>query len=53
MPVKPKFDRDSAGVIYKHPERACKKCSKYPCFKGQENMELDYAKYGCVKYKEE
>ena len=45
------FSKDENGVIYKHPERSCKQCTKYPCFKGQ-NLEkfCDYAKYGCVKY---
>lgn len=45
------FDRDDEGVIYKHPERTCKECSNYPCFRGIENFVCDFAKYGCRKYK--
>lgn len=46
------FDRDDEGIIYKHPERTCKECVKYPCFKGIENFVCDFAKYGCRKYVE-
>lgn len=46
------FDKDSAGVKYQHPERTCKECAKYPCFRGQEERFFDYAKYGCIHYKD-
>ena len=47
------FDMDKNGVKYRHPERTCKNCSKYPCFRGQKEMKCDYAKYGCKSYKED
>lgn len=43
-------DRDKDGVKYKHPERSCKECGKYPCFRGIENLTCDFAKYGCINY---
>lgn len=47
-----KFYKDDEGIIYKHPERTCKNCIKYPCFKGIENFVCDMAKYGCIEYKD-
>ena len=44
------FLKDSQGITYKHPERTCKECLKYPCFEGIENMICDFAKYGCQQY---
>ena len=38
---------------WKYPARSCNKCNLYPCFKGQENMKADYAKYGCKLYEED
>ena len=32
------FDKDKDGVRYQHPERTCKECAKYPCFRGQEEL---------------
>lgn len=46
------FYKDKEGIIYKHPERTCKNCSKYPCFRGMELFTCDMAKYGCREYKE-
>lgn len=46
------FDEDKDGVKYQHPERSCKSCSKYPCFKGIEKKICDFAKYGCRDYKD-
>lgn len=46
------FDKDKDGVKYKYPERTCKDCLKYPCFRGIENSVCDFAKYGCVQYKD-
>lgn len=31
-------------------KRSCLFCKRYPCFQGQNEMECDYAKYGCLKY---
>lgn len=44
--------KDAGGKIYKFPNRTCKECKKYPCFKGIEKMSCDYAKYGCKEYKD-
>lgn len=44
------FDKD--GVRYQHPERTCKECTRYFCFRGQEGKTCDFAKYGCRKYKD-
>lgn len=49
---KKNFEQDDEGIKYKHPERTCKECAKYPCFKGMENFVCDMAKYGCRDYKE-
>ena len=42
--------KDADGFHYRHPERSCSKCLKYPCITGMENLRGDYAKYGCVNY---
>lgn len=45
------FSKDKDGISYKHPERNCADCIKYPCFDGQEEQErCNYAKYGCINY---
>lgn len=46
------FDRDREGIIYKYPGRRCKDCVKYPCFRGIEKAEVDFAMYGCRDYRE-
>lgn len=46
------IDKDKDGVKYKYPARTCKECVKYPCFIGIEKKICDFAKYGCVDYKE-
>lgn len=46
------FGKDKDGVKYQYPQRTCKDCIKYPCFRGQERMTCDYAKYGCRKYED-
>ncbi len=40
--------KDPDGFHYKHPERSCKRCKKYPCLEGMEVLKGDHAKYGCV-----
>ncbi len=47
------FTKDEEGIIYKFPERSCKNCFKYPCFKGIEICSCDRAKYGCRDYRED
>lgn len=42
--------KDPDGIVYKHPERTCRDCVRYPCFDGIKNMKCDFAKYGCRKY---
>lgn len=51
MAKKVKYDKDENGVKYKCPERSCKECSKYPCFKNQDDCRCDFAKYGCTDFK--
>lgn len=46
------FDKDDEGIKYKFPDRSCKKCLNYPCFKGMEVLSSDMAKYGCKHYQE-
>lgn len=46
------FGKDKDGVKYQHPERTCIDCRKYPCFRGMINCQCDYAKYGCINYKD-
>lgn len=37
----------------KYPRRSCTKCIRYPCFSGQgtDAHTVNFAAYGCVKYK--
>ena len=42
--------KDPDGFHYRHPERSCNKCLKYPCIEGMECLLGDCAKYGCVNY---
>lgn len=44
--------KDQIGVKLKFPNRKCKSCKKYPCFKGMEKCISDFAAYGCIYYKE-
>lgn len=44
------FYEDSEGIKFKYPERSCKLCVKYPCFRGIESCFTDMAKYGCHHY---
>lgn len=45
-----RLDKDSAGVKYKHLDRTCKECKRFPCFEGIEICKCDFAKYGCRLY---
>lgn len=45
--------KDSDGILYKFPERTCKKCKKYPCMANFDKLVCDFAKYGCITYKEQ
>lgn len=46
------FDKDKDGIKYQHPERTCKECILYPCFRGIARGTCDFAKYGCIKYRD-
>jgi hypothetical protein len=48
MPNNEMIFKDPDGFHYKHPERSCKRCKKYPCLEGMEVLKGDHAKYGCV-----
>lgn len=52
MAKKVKYDKDPDGVKYKYPDRSCVECSRYPCFRNMEVCKCDFAKYGCVSYKQ-
>lgn len=44
---------DKEGNIYKFPERSCKRCLNYPCLANMHLYKSDFAKYGCINYKDE
>lgn len=46
------IEKDKFGLRYKYPDRKCKFCAKYPCFKGIEKCVSNFAAYGCSLYKE-
>lgn len=47
-----KKDQQEDISKYKYPNRTCKQCAKYPCFRGIENLSSDFAKYGCRDWKD-
>ena len=44
--------KDHDGFHYKHPERSCKKCSKYPCLEGMDKLRGNFAAYGCTQFED-
>lgn len=42
--------KDKFGIKLKYPERDCKNCKKYPCFKGIAQCRSNFASYGCIYY---
>lgn len=42
--------KDRDGFSYKHPERSCKRCLKYPCLENMDVLKSDFAKYGCKNF---
>lgn len=50
MPISEVMYKDKDGFHYKHPERSCNRCMKYPCLKDMDKLKSDFAKYGCVNY---
>ena len=47
MPVGKVNYKDPNGLTYKHPERSCKRCLKYPCIANMDKLYSDFDKYGC------
>ena len=43
---------DKFGVKLKFPNRECKSCRRYPCFRGIEKCSSNFAAYGCTYYRE-
>lgn len=46
------IEKDKFGVRLKFPDRKCKSCARYPCFKGIEKCFSNFASYGCILYKD-
>ena len=44
--------KDKDGFHYKHPERDCKKCKKYPCLHNMDILLGNFAAYGCVNFED-
>lgn len=45
--------KDRDGFHYKYPERSCKRCLKYPCIEKMENLQGNFAAYGCKMFEDE
>ncbi len=52
MAKKVRFDKDEDGVKYKFSERTCLDCARNPCFRNMDLCPCDFAKYGCINYKQ-
>lgn len=50
MPINSVMFKDPDGFHYKHPERSCRNCSKYPCVENMENLKGNFAAYGCLNF---
>lgn len=44
--------KDEDGFHYKHPERSCKRCLKYPCIDNMQILKSNFASYGCKHYED-
>lgn len=42
--------KDPDGFHYKHPERSCTKCRKYPCLPKMDALKSNFAAYGCTMF---
>lgn len=42
--------KDKDGFTYKHPERNCSECCKYPCVPNMDKLLSNFAAYGCINY---
>jgi len=45
--------KDPDGFHYKHPERSCKHCTKYPCLPKMELLKGNFAAYGCKEFEDD
>lgn len=52
MPISEVMYKDKDGFHYKHPERSCNRCMKYPCLKDMDKLKSEFAKYGCTYYED-
>ena len=44
--------KDKDGFHYKHPERSCLRCIKYPCLPNMDKLKGNFASYGCKYYED-
>lgn len=52
MPIIKVNFKDEDGFAYKHPERSCSRCLEFPCIPEMEKLKGDFAKYGCLHYRD-
>ena len=52
MPIAEIMFKDKDGFHYKHPERSCMRCIKYPCIPDMDKLKGDFAKYGCKSWED-
>lgn len=45
--------KDPDGFHYKHPERNCNRCRKYPCLPKMELLKGNFAAYGCKEFEDD
>lgn len=50
MPIAKVEYKDREGLVYKHPERSCDRCLKYPCIDNMNVLRCNFAKYGCKNW---
>ncbi len=52
MPINEIMFKDKDGFHYKHPERNCKNCKKYPCLNNMDKLYSNFAAYGCKMFED-
>ena len=45
--------KDPDGFHYKHPERKCTRCRKYPCLPKMVLLKGNFAAYGCKEFEDD
>ena len=50
MPINELMFPAKHGFHYKDPERSCTRCKIYPCLPTMDNLQGDFASYGCRKF---